>query len=235
MSLKGHVLLEGDGRGPVPRAAVEHELDESVSADPSAEDRPLVPRLSGVHRVPMAADDDSSSDSEKSGIPWLGILGVAGAIGSIVYAVYSQDRQKREIEELALSICRLEDAERERQRKSEEALERVVTFVTEKISSKIEARIDERAGKRLDAADARFNRRIDQISDSGASAVEQLLRETTRRSDEIIGKAESRLKHIGWLGDQVAPAPSGSRSSTTADDDDPVWAELGDFQSQFES
>jgi len=177
----------------------------------------------------MAADDNSSPDSETSGVPgWLKFLGVAGAVGGVVgLALYAEKQQKRQVADLLDSFSRL------RAQDHEKLVEHLVTAASDEVSEKIEVRIEERVGRRLDAADARFNQRIDQISDSGAAAVEQLLRETNRRSEEFMRKAESRLNHIGWLGEEVAPAADSGQASTV--EDDPVWTELGDFQRQFES
>jgi len=177
----------------------------------------------------MADDEGSSSDSKKSDSSfWLSVLGVAGAIGGLAYLASEAGKQdKRNVRELAESLVRLSS---EQQAKNQESLNNLVASASEKIEAKIEERVE----RRLDAADTRFNRRIDQISDSGASAVEQSLREINRRSEEMLSKAASGLEHIGWLGDEVAPAAGDSRESETTDDD-PVWTELGDFQSQFES
>ena len=183
------------------------------------------------------ADDDSSPSSEKSGVPgWLTFLGIAGGVGVIAgLAVYSERRQKREAAELVDYIARLTAQARVNQGRSEEDLERLVTSASDQVSKKIESLIEERVERRLDAADARFNRRIDQVSDSAASAVEQILRVGTRRTDEVIREAEERLAHIGWLDEAVTPAADDSSRSGGTADDDPVWADLNDFQRKFES
>lgn len=181
----------------------------------------------------MAEKDDDSPNSEKSGDPsWLSLLKLAGAVGAVGtfvgLALHNERKQKRQAEDLVDHISRLMNRGR-----VDENADPLVAAVSDDVSEKIEARIDERVERRLDAADARYNRRIDQISDSGASAVEQVLRVGSNRIDEVIQEAKDRLAHVGWLDDAVAPATDDARRGTT--DDDPVWADLSDFQRQFES
>ncbi|HGG57718.1 MAG TPA: hypothetical protein ENK31_07980 [Nannocystis exedens] len=181
----------------------------------------------------MAAGDDSSPDSEKSGVPaWLTFLGLAGAVGGVVgLACYYERRQRRESAKLANQFAGLMARTAD---KADKEIKRLVASASDEVSSQIETQIEERVGRRLDAADARFNRRIDQVSDSAASAVEQILREANRRTDEVIREAGQRLAHVGWLDEAVTPSADDSGRSSSGDDDS-VWADLNDFQRQFES
>ena len=187
----------------------------------------------------MAEKDDDSPDSEKSGDPgWLSLLKLAGAVGAVGafvgLALHNEQKKDRQAADLVDHISGLMGSERMNRGKVDESADPLVAAVSNEVSAKIEDRIDERVERRLEAADARFNRRIDQISDSAASAVEQVLRVGTHCTDEVIQEAEERLAHIGWLDDAVAPATDDASRGAT-DDDDPVWADLSDFQRQFDS
>ena len=194
-----------------------------------------------THPFAMADDDNSAADPEASGTSdWLKFLGLVGAAGGVSALIYGIDKHLTKVKNLEHSVDRLQSSREESQRERDEALDRLAELARERISqeakavsAQFEAKVDERVEKRLGLANERFIKRLEQISDTSASAVEQLLREGQRRMDEIMAEYDRRLKHIDWLAEQSSPSVGDARPS--ADDEDPVWSGLDDFQRRFKT
>ncbi len=177
----------------------------------------------------MADDESSSTSSKKLDIPnWLGYLAAVGVTGGFAYLAYSHSQQRRRQEELELAL--LERAHELASLRT--TIETESTAIHSGLEATIEQRIDEKLDPQLRSAQAKFDRRIDQISDSAASAVEQILREGTRRIDDTLRKAEEKLDHVGWLDDQVSPSTEESRPQASSSQGS-EWSELSDFQQLF--